>query len=747
MSFVSRRALARLLLVSCTPILPAMAADTPTPDGETPQAAPLVISHGKPEQPAPAVAQPQPAALQPALKSATPADTAALLGSVPGVSLNSAGGLSSLPSIRGLADDRLRIQVDGMDLIASCPNHMNPALSTITPDAVGALEVFAGISPVSLGGDSIGGSIIATSAPLQFAASGDSQTHAQLSSSYRSNDYAQRTAAWASYAEEDFSLRYDGAHAQADNYNAAKNFKTFSATGRPGKTLSLDEVGSSAYRSQTQQLSGAVRLGEDLLELRLAEQHTPEEGFPNQRMDLTDNQQQSTNLRYLARFSWGELDTRVYHERVDHDMDFGDDKQFWYGDAPGMPMKTHGRTTGAKVQANIDLDATNLLRVGSEYQAYELNDFWPPSGTSGMMDPNTFLNINDGERNRIALFGEWEGRWNPAWTSLLGVRYEQVMSDTGDVVPYNWDPMMGMGQNVDALAFNAQDHQKTDHNWDATALARQRASANLDIEYGLARKVRSPNLYERYTWSSFPMMAIMNNLVGDGNGYVGDLDLKPETAYTASTRFDLHSADGQQQIALTPFYTHVDNYIDAIAAPGTTWQPDQFNVLQYANQTAELYGFDLSGQLPLAQNDLGRWQLDGLINYSHTRNRDTGDALYNTMPLNAKLVLSQQVGNWQNALEMVSVAAKQEVSDIRNEIQTAGYTLFNLRASHNWEQVRVDVGVENLLNKFYYLPTGGTYTGQGSTMGMNLSMMGGIPWGIGVPGMGRAYYTGVTLGF
>lgn len=50
-------------------------------------------------------------------------DTASLLRDVPGLSLYGAGGVSSLPSIRGLADDRLRIKVDGMDLIAACPNH------------------------------------------------------------------------------------------------------------------------------------------------------------------------------------------------------------------------------------------------------------------------------------------------------------------------------------------------------------------------------------------------------------------------------------------------------------------------------------------------------------------------------------------------------------------------------------------------------------------------------------------------
>jgi iron complex outermembrane receptor protein len=94
------------------------------------------------------------AALAP-MRAAT-SDTARLLLDIPGVSLYGAGGVSSLPAIRGLADDRIRIQVDGMDLMAACPNHMNSALSYIDPTRVASITVFAGITPVSVGGDSIG---------------------------------------------------------------------------------------------------------------------------------------------------------------------------------------------------------------------------------------------------------------------------------------------------------------------------------------------------------------------------------------------------------------------------------------------------------------------------------------------------------------------------------------------------------------------------------------------------------------
>ena len=187
---------------------------------------------------------------------------------------------------------------------------------------------------------------------------------------------------------------------------------------------------------------------------------------------------------------------------------------------------------------------------------------------------------------------------------------------------------------------------------------------------------------------------------------------------------------------------HVDNYIDAVSLPGKNVVANQFNVLQYANQSARLYGVDVSGKLPLASNDLGNWGVNGLINYSNGKNRDTDDELYNIMPLNTTLALTQELGGWSNSLEMQSVQAKNNGSDVRNEIQTAGYTLFNLRASHSWKQVRVDFGIENLADKFYYLPTGGAYTAQGRTMSMN-----GIEWGVGVPGMGRSLYTGVNVAF
>lgn len=688
---------------------------------------------------------------------AATSDTASLLRDVPGVSLYGAGAVSSLPAIHGMADDRVRVKLDGMDLISSCPNHMNPALSYIDPTNVGTIKVYAGITPVSVGGDSIGGTIVAETPAPEFAAPGQTGLFkGEAGVFYRSNNNARGGNIAATYATDAFNITYSGATSAADNYKAAGEFKTFTATGRGTNTLPLDEVGSSAYKTTNQTLGIAFKGANHLIEARLGLQDMPKQLYPNQRMDLLDNEQRSLNLRYLGQLAWGTLDARIYNENVKHFMEFGPDKKFAYtagNTSQGMPMKTEGKTTGATIKANIDLSKQDVLRVGGELQQYRLNDWWPAVVGSAGMGPNDFLNINNGERDRTSLFGEWEQRLSKEWLTLLGLRFERVNTNAGMVHGYNLAtfPTAGAGgmmnQTRDAVGFNNANRDKTDNNWDLTALARYAPSTSQDIEFGFARKVRSPNLYERYSWSTANMMSIMNNYVGDGNGYLGDVNLKPEKAHTLSATFDWHAANRDWEFKATPYYTRVTDYIDAVQWNGTTnvarspLLTNQFVVLKYTNQSARLYGIDLSGRMPLARTGLGELGLKGLLNYTNGKNRDTGDDLYNIMPLNAKLTLTQKLGGWDNGVELVMVDAKSKVADARNEIKTPGYGLVNLRASYTWKQTRVDFGVENLFDKFYSLPLGGAYTGQGTTMGLAL------PWNVAVPGMGRSLYAGVNYKF
>jgi iron complex outermembrane receptor protein len=193
-------------------------------------------------------------------------------------------------------------------------------------------------------------------------------------------------------------------------------------------------------------------MGEQLFEARVGAQDMPFQGFPNQRMDLTDNRQRRYQLRWQGTFGRLGLDGRLWHETVEHAMDFGDDKRFWYSMASmppgvmgigracspisptcaaGMPMIAESRTNAARLAADWSLSPTNVLRVGGEAHAYRLDDYWPPSG--GNMFPGTFVNINSGKRDRIGVFVDREGGTDAGWRHLLGLRVEDVDTDTGPV--------------------------------------------------------------------------------------------------------------------------------------------------------------------------------------------------------------------------------------------------------------------------------------------------------------------------
>ncbi len=697
---------------------------------------------------------------------AASSDTASLLRNIPGMNVYTAGGVSGLPVLNGLADDRLRIKVDGMDLVSACGNHMNPPLSYIDPSNIGSIKVFAGIVPVSVGGDSIGGAIQVDSPAPEFAAPGaGTLTQGEAGGYYRSNGDAQGGNLAATLANEKLSVSYRGSTAKADDYKAGDNFKPAGLAAAGREWLDGDEVGSTMYKSTNQSLSMAMRRDDHLLELKLGVQDIPYQGWPNQRMDMTGNDSEQVNLRYEGQYDWGKLETRVYNEHTRHKMQFFDDKLYWYGSsvatdgvpcvpsggmtgcAAGMPMDTEGDNSGLVIKTIIPLSTRDLFRLGGEVQQYRLDDWWDPSGKG--MWPDTFWNINNGERDRLAAFGEWEARWNPRWLTQAGLRYEQVTMDTGVVQGYNTTSSDYLAEST---AFNAAERRKTDNNIDLTLLARYTPQDTRSVEFGYARKTRSPNLYERYTWSTGGMAMRMINWAGDGNGYVGNLDLEPEVAHTLSATLSWHdAAQEKRELQVRPYYTYVDDYIDARRCVSVNTNcgaanqtvTDAFVYLQFVNQSANIYGLDVSGHFPLAERtSYGSFTATGMLSYIDGENGTTGDNLYNIMPLNLKLALVQRVAAWTNTVEVELVDDKTDVSETRNELETGSYGLLHLRASRAWKQVRLDVGAENVFDKFYNHPLGGAYLGQGKTMSAT-----DVPWGVAVPGMGRSIYTALTYKF
>jgi iron complex outermembrane receptor protein len=701
-------------------------------------------------------------------KRANTSDSARLLEGIPGVSTYGAGGISSLPVLHGLADDRLRTLVDGMDLTAACPNHMNPALSYIDPTKVDRVEVYS-IAPVSAGGDSVGGTIRVRSAPPRFAeAEKGVLLEGQAGAFTRSNGNAFGGNIGLTVAGRALSFSFAQSSSQSENYEAAGDFKLSGIWQDLGDPPVGDrEVAVSQYGgAQNTDLRLAFRaLDNHLIELTVAEQRVGFQGFPNQRMDMVTsvpdpsdptqyvldedepaNVNWLVNLSYAGQFPWGGLEARLFQQRLQHHMDMLQERFA----GMYMPMDSEASTVGGLLKGSIEFSDTDLVRIGGDFQTYRLNDWWPPVGPPGSsMCCNAFWNIRDGERDRVGVFAEWERLWTPAWLSMLGVRSDVVRSDAGEAQGYN------NSYSADANRFDAQSHLRTDYHLDLAAVVRFYPDLRQSYEAGIARRTRSPNLYERYAWSTTPMAALMNNFVGDGNGYIGDLDLNPEVAHTASMSADWHDPGMERwNLKLTVFYTYIRDFINAeryvrpgsagAACNGTNMSTTNcYVILRYVNHDAQLYGFDISGAAQLGRlANVGSFSATGMLSYVRGEDATTGDNLYHIMPLNVKLALAHRLGNWTNTIEAQAVADKKYISQVRNEAPTPNYSLVDLRTSYEWKYARLDLAVENLFNQFYYLPLGGAYLGQGNSMTTNA-----IPWGMVVPGKARSFNAALTVRF
>lgn len=606
----------------------------------------------------------------------------------PGVSLRQSGALDGSPALHGLGDERTKVVVNGVSEENSCPNHMNPLLSEASIAAAATVRVLPGITPVSMGGDSLGGTIVVDE-PAPVFASAQQKAFEQSSATgfYRSNGeyYGGSVTEWA--ATRRLAVGYTGTWSTNDDYTDGAGHKV-----------------TSTYAQTTEHtLTLAAQDAANFFAVEAGYVHTPYEGFVNQQMDLVRNVSERVNAHYRRTFERGTLDARANWRGTWHSMNVGRDK-LTFPMPMWMPMNTHAREMGYALRFELPLGTRHTLRAGNEFDRFRLDDIWPPvAGAAPYMGPNAFVDIDDGRRMRLGTYVEAASHWSSTWTTLLGLRNDTVWSNAGPVSGYS------SMYAADAAAFNAAHRAHTDPNFDATAQARWTPNAAWIVEFGYARKTRAPSLYERYAWSTNWMTSGMIGWFGDGNYYVGNLALQPETAHIASGAVRWMSrSDRIWELKAAPFVTEIRKFIDVDTLATTVYGMSTFAQLQFANHDARIYGGDLSGNVQLWDCLRGgTGTLGGVAAWLHGERTDSSTPLYQMMPLNTRLNFDESVKGFSAGLGLEAVDRKRNVDPRRYEQQTPGYSLFNLHASYRKGAFEAGGGAENLLNKAYELPLGG----------------------------------------
>ena len=647
--------------------------------------------------------------------SETAADPMHYLKRLPGANINNNGPLSALPQMRGMFGPRISTRVDGMAIEPACTNWMDPPTHYMPRALVDSFLMTRGISSVSAGPESIGGSLNAVGKSSSFTDGNAFEFHGSVDAGGRSVDegFSGGGILSGSNKQHRFHILGSGDLANDREYGSGKVDPTEHERFHYGAGYGL-------------------RVGDHELSLDYRHTDTGEAGTPSLPMDILFFDTELGRLEYKGSFGDLKLRSKFYYTDIDHEMDN-------FSLRPSPTQVSRYRTTMAARESFGADFATALplsggeLRTGCDLYMTELD--------KTIYNPrNRAFEIhyaNGVRRDLYGVFGEWSGKVLARFGMELGVRYTRVNMDAGRVAPAALQPRPA--QNL-ASAFNAADRDVSDDNIDWVALFHYEVLDDLRVQWGASRKTRSPGWMERYNWLPLEGTAGLS----DFNNHVGDLRLKPEVAHEFEIGLDWRRGE---LFYVSPrfYYRRINDFIYGVPFDNTIGRIDSdvervsngsgdATPMRFANTEAEIYGADLMWGVRPAEN----WYIDSVMNYVRGRRCDISDDLYRIAPPNATLALSHRRERWSATIEGVFYARQSRISKTLVEregrssnSETPGYALLNLRAQ--WrplDGLTVTGGIDNVFDHDY----------TNHLNGFNRVSGGDVNVGDRLPGYGRNFF-------
>lgn len=630
-------------------------------------------------------------------------DAGSLVQSLPGVAVLRNGSQTGIVQIRGLSGDRVAVRVDGMAITPACPNHMDPPLHYANPAGDDLIRLYAGISPVSVGGDHLGGSLTVSQREPEFWDEAGLPGSGKLNAAFLGNQDAWLSSADVTVAGSDASFRYRSKTATASDLRF------------PGGT-----VRASGFDTSRHDLTGSWRTNGGFLSLDAGLGITSDSGTPSLPMDMIEDDSWHVGLTQREKTNWGTVESRLYVHDVDHLMDNYTLRPVLPGNA-AMDAPATSRDYGWRSDLTLHR-GSDTIRLGLDLHCGELDARQLAIATG--MTRDTF---NDSRRSRMGAYADWEHEFSREWSIRAGLRTDWVLSDT-DAVANAILPPPGPQRTAvlaDQIRFNQADRSFTDGMVDATVAVRFKPDDSTTLDLAAGVKNRAPSLVERYLWT--PLNASAG--LADGRTYLGNLDLDPETAFEIA--LGINHMEANWHLGFTPFYQYVSGYIQGL--PISRLDSAGNPVLQYQNlDEAELYGCELVAGYAFTPE----LSIDSTLSYVRGRSDETGGDLYRIAPLRGLIDLSYRHDAWEAHVECSWADKQSHVSAIQGERPSPGYAIWNLRLARTFaKSLRVEVGIENLLNKSYAEHLGGTNRVGGSDVAI----------GQHIPGAGRFGY--VSLGW
>jgi len=595
------------------------------------------------------------------------------LSALPGMALNTNGPVTAIAQYRGLYGDRVSVKLDGAPIASAGPNAMDAPLSHLNSANLPQVKVYRGLAPVSAGAETLGGAIEVQSNYDQFSLENNWQVQGNLTLSAIDNGDQRFAAGKIAMANKTLFASFSAQDQKADELE--------DADGRL--------IPSTFYSRDNLQFEAGWRSGLHQLNLSVASKDTQASGTAALAMDIDYIDADWYRLAYQYQvFEDSRLLLRLYANDNEHGMNNFDYRFLMH--------PTMARTNSVDSQGKgLDLHYSGTMEHMNYLLGYEV---FQREHNSLITNPNNGMffiqNFNQLQRDSASVFAEMDWQLNATQQLNLGARLTRIESQADEVVAM-------MNPNVATLVsnFNQVDRQQEHDLLDITAILNISSSEQLNWILAVAHKQKAPSYHELYSW--FPLGVSAG--LADGRNYIGNLDLKEETAYQLDFGLDYTADDASWFVSPRFFYQRIDDYIQGVAS--TVSEANMIAAmmgakqpLQWTNTDATLYGLDLQALWQITP--ALRW--DSSLSYVRGQRKDIDDDLYRIAPLSLYNSLSWRQNNWQVSAQWVLLAQQNKVSASQDELQSAGYGLLHVNLGYQVSQaLEVNLGVKNLLDKQY----------------------------------------------
>lgn len=584
-------------------------------------------------------------------------DAGELLRSVTGMTALRRGGRGFDPIIRGQSQANLNVIANGAFSYGACPGRMDPPSTYVGVDSFDSVSVIKGHRSVIYGAGGSGGTLLFEHLRPELNNSG---LAGSVTTGYTENSELKSVAADVAAGNERGYVRLFGANKSSDNYRDGNGDRVASAF--DSRTLGL--------------VAGIDLMPGTWLELSHERADEDDVWYAGNGMDAVFADSVSTTLKLIQQAvgAADEVELTLYFSDVDHLMDNYSVRER-SAQPNGMAAPSSSTTWGGRLLATFLTDASEL-RTGIDYRANDRNaKLYMDRGKNGSYDMLLARMWPDAQQRQAGLFAELDYRLNTRDTLRLGLRLDEHDSRAEEA-----KLSAGMMGSATPLRLYQQFYATTDTRSDHLGVSavlgwdRQIDLATL-FSANLSRSVRTPDSSEQWIARS-----------AGGNFWVGNPGLDPETHQQLD--LTLVRDHGRLEWSATVFVDAVDDYIER-------YQDGSADL--YRSIDATLFGSEIDASLAVSEH------LRTRLGIAWTRGHGDNGDLAQIAPLEARLNLDYQRGNWALGAEWVASASQSKFNPaVDVDAPTPGFGVMHLYGHWNLSaSLILEAGIENLFDRAY----------------------------------------------